>query len=172
MSSCPATLAESFLDSLAQDPLLLVLVGAAAAVVVFLAFLRRGPRRAAETAHPPSSSRELEGLMDELEQVAEALSARFDAQAARLETLIREAEAKTRSLEGALGRAKAGQILEEARSMGGDGHESGLAALSRHREIYEMADAGRPAAEIAQNLRRPEGEVALILALRGAGGIS
>jgi hypothetical protein len=89
-----------------------------------------------------------------------------------LETLIREAETRTRLLEAALGRARAGELMAGVSAGGGEGHESGLAALSRHREIYEMADAGRPAAEIAQNLRRPEGEVALILALRGAGGIS
>ncbi len=37
----------------------------------------------------------------------------------------------------------------------------------RHAEIYVLADQGRSSREIAHQLRRPDGEVELILALRG-----
>mgnify|MGYP006193100629 CR=1 FL=1 len=56
-------------------------------------------------------------------------------------------------------------LIQAGRS--GEPAESGLAALARHREIYDMADNGIPANVIAQKLRRPCGEVELILALRG-----
>ncbi len=37
----------------------------------------------------------------------------------------------------------------------------------RHAEVYMLADQGRSSRQIAQQLQRPEGEVELILALRG-----
>jgi hypothetical protein len=37
---------------------------------------------------------------------------------------------------------------------------------ARHAGVYELADAGMPAGQIAQRLARPSGEIELILALR------
>jgi hypothetical protein len=101
------------------------------------------------------------------------MSSRFEAQAARMEGLISEAEARARSLESSMAKSQAGDLVGRIMAgVPGERHDSGLAALARHHEIYELADAGESAPKIAQKLRRPEGEVELILALRGSGGIS
>ena len=180
MSPCPAILAETTAGASLDDPILLVALGVGIAALVYFLVMRRSARAAGSA--PKSStgpqrvddaaSRQLEGLLDELERVAGAMSARFESQTARLEALIREADERARNLESALAASRAGDLAGRIMKEGTSDQDCGLAALARHREIYELADAGQSAPRIAQKLRRPEGEVELILALRGRGGIS
>lgn len=174
----PAILAESTTGAL--DPVTLLALGVGLAMLIYLLVLKRSSRGAGRPKAPSrnvqpddqAAQHHLEGLLDELERMASVMSARFDDQAKRLEALIHEADERTRALEASLAASRAGDLAGRILAGSPPGHDSGLAALARHREIYELADAGQSAPRIAQKLRRPEGEVELILALRGRGGIS
>ena len=175
-------------SGLLSDPASLVAIGGCALVVVYFLFMRqkaltnsRGPAAVpGRVAARPSAEREVQALLSELEEMARDLSGQFDARATRLEALIREADQKTCALNAAVARARVvgvagvgvGQMADRLIAQtSSEGHESGLAALTRHREIYQLADSGDTAPAIAQKLSRPAGEVELILALRDSGGI-
>ncbi len=179
MSHCLLAIApSSSLASILSDPLVLLALGVGLAVVFYILVLRRTAKSPAQRPGPPAAGRrslaerEIEVLLDELEHMASAVSQRFNAQSQRLETLIREAQQATAALEATMARARAAPLASRIMSQSPDtGHDSGLAALARHTEIYELADAGESAPAIAQKLQRPAGEIELILALR-SGGIS
>lgn len=166
-----------------DDPIALVALAGGVLMLVYFMILRprarkgRGdplavmPSERSSLAGERAAERQMQSLLVELEQMARQMSAQLDTKAARLEALIRDAESKTAALNAALARAKAERISNSliAGTLGPE-HESGLAALARHRDIYDLADAGESAQAIAQKLRRPAGEVELILALRSTGG--
>lgn len=163
------------------DPLVLLAVGVGILLTIYLWARRRQtpagvlPARAhahanaavaaGEALLPPS----MQALRSELEAAVQRASAQIDDRIERLEALMRQADVKLAALSAALARAKAEQITQRLVSGAAGLEESGLGALSRHNEIYVLADAGRSAREIAQELSRPSGEVELILALRGSG---
>lgn len=100
-------------------------------------------------------------LLVELEQMARQMTAQLETRAVKLETLIREADEK----------------IAVFRSLGGSSASSGSSAIiekpplsldpdPRHAEVYQLADQGIPARQIARQLGRPNGEIELILALR------
>lgn len=159
------------------DPLVLLALGAAGLLVLYVV-IKRGARRGGRPAGPGQATesesarqqRRMQALLAELDQAARQMSAQVEAKAARLEALVRQADEKTAALNGALAQARARHLTQELISGAHNaGEESGLAALSRHREIYDLADAGQSAQAIAAKLSRPSGEVELILALRGSG---
>jgi hypothetical protein len=92
-----------------------------------------------------------------------------------LEALLREADEKIallRSLGGGASGAPHG-VLIEAKLLESDavpmrGTEERISAVDpRHAEVYDLADGGQSAQDIARQTGRPRGEVELILALRG-----
>jgi len=116
--------------------------------------------------------RDMNGLMVEMLDTARQMTAQLDTRAARLEVLMKEADARLAALKAATGSTAAGPTFTSSDSAA---PASSLAAVPppqetppdpRHAEVYLMADQGRSPQEIARKLNRPNGEVELILALR------
>jgi hypothetical protein len=104
-------------------------------------------------------------LLVELEQMARQMTAQLDTRSRKLELLIKEADQKIAVLQGA---AQLTAMMTDGSAPGEPAPELPILPLpdSRHAEVYELADAGQSARQIAQQLGRPHGEIELILALR------
>lgn len=181
-----------------QDPVTVIAIGMGGFVLVYLMFLRpraKNARRRDPLATPPSvrqslaseraTERAMQSLVIELEKMSRQIGAQLDTKAAKLEVLIGQADERIAQL-NRLGRrdenlgfanisaVRASELatrLTDGLIAGRIGAEaSGLAALAKHREIYDLADNGQDVAAIAGKLHRPKGEVELILALRASGG--
>lgn len=143
-------------------------------LTIFYAVMRPFRRKKDPLARPPSNlagqravEREMSNLLMELSEMARQVSAQLDTRAAKLELLIKEADEKIAALRSVGSRPGLSDI---------DGARTALEMMAlkraeptvdpRNAEIYALADQGRSSREIAQQLRRPEGEVELILALR------
>jgi len=144
---------------------------AVAAATILYAVLRPW-RRKKDPLSKSSSSLSLSGqrgvekqmteLLVELEQMARQMTAQLDTRAARLEALIREADEKIAQLQDAgNGVSAPGRSIEASSAVL-------LPSLPdpRHAPVYELADQGLSAWQIARQLNRPNGEIELILALR------
>jgi hypothetical protein len=135
----------------------------ALAMLIASYLLMRPKKRKDPLNRPPSSSlsqergieRQMQGLLVELTQMAQQISAQLDTRSAKLEALIREADEKIRQL-SVLRNPDAAATIERAPEK----------QDQRYMEIYAMADKGAAVTEIAQKLDRPAGEIELILALR------
>ena len=101
--------------------------------------------------------RQMESLLVELNNMARQISAQLDTRAAKLETLLKEADEKI----SRLAREPATPL-----AIGRDLPPLAPEEDSRHVAIYQLADSGLSAGQIAQRLARPNGEIELILALR------
>jgi hypothetical protein len=120
---------------------------------------------------PPSSSlaqqraveRQMSDLLVELAEMTRQLNAQIDTRAAKLELLLREADDKLAALRRAIG----GNVSSVV-SLSPSPDATDAEVDPRHVEVYTLADQGRSPVEIAHHLRRPYGEVELILALRPA----
>jgi hypothetical protein len=126
--------------------------------------------------------RDMGGLMVQMLETARHMAAQLDTRAARLEVLMKEADAKLAALKTAAATAPAriatsepSSAVDEARADRADDADEAPVAPQvkpetppdpRHGEIYALADQGRSSGEIARQLNRPNGEVELILALR------
>ena len=149
-----------------------------AAVLTILYAVMRPMRRRKDplTRRSPVSlagQREVEkqmtDLIVELEKMARQMTAQLDTRAARLEALLYEADqriATLRTLEEAAAGADKLRPAPAAEAVASDAEEM---PDPRHAEIYELAQNGQSAHQIAQQLGRPYGEIELILALRGHG---
>ncbi len=123
----------------------------------------------------------------EMHDIARELSARLDNKIRLLETLLREAQAQEGRLAALLERAEAvgggpprpsevvpaSQPASESSECGetaptANRDESSFTVRRRHSDIYNLADEGKSALEIAGMLHQPLGEVELILGLRKA----
>lgn len=181
-----------------EDPVTVIAIGVGGFFLVYLMYLRpkaKKARRRDPLATPPSvrqslaseraTERAMQSLVIELEQMSRQIGAQLDTKAAKLEVLIGQADKRIDELKRLGERHDSAEIsnvsavraselatrLTDGLIAGRVGAEaSGLAALAKHREIYELADSGENAAAIAGKLRRPKGEVELILALRASGG--
>ncbi len=157
--------------------------------------LSRAPKQVAtatDLARHRATERQLESLLVDLEQMSRQISAQLDTRAARLEALLAEADEKIAALDRAAGRGD-GNGLNHGSHRPLHGVEVRGVATSpmslyaagppvgpepsnlapppdgvdrTTAKIYAMADEGRPAAQIAHDIHRPQGEVELILALR------
>jgi hypothetical protein len=111
--------------------------------------------------------REMQNLLVELSEMARQITAQIDTRSAKLDALIREADDKIAEL----------RALEQGSSHAGvhsvDSYRlpTSPAVMSnedpRHADVYRLADQGKSSPQIAAELNRPNGEVELILALRG-----
>jgi hypothetical protein len=93
----------------------------------------------------------------DLQELTERLAAELDARADRLERLIAEADSKLAALERATSRVPEVHIKPFPVREQSD---------RPFAEIYELADQGLSAVEIARRTNRPTGQVELILNLR------
>ena len=105
--------------------------------------------------------KQMSELLVELEQMARQMTAQLDTRAAKLELLLKEADERIALLQsgGAPTLRIDSHLVAPAPSI--PNIETG-----RHAEVYELADQGLNAHEIARQLDRPYGEIELILALR------
>ena len=150
-------------------------VVAAAVLTIIYAVMRPSRRRkdplAGQKTLALSNQREIEkqmtDLIVELEKMARQMTAQLDTRAARLEALLREADDRIAALR-ALPQPAAGSIKPSlSLTAEHDASEPEDLPDPRHAEIYELAQNGHSAHQIAQQLGRPYGEIELILALRG-----
>jgi hypothetical protein len=181
-------------DSSARDPAttwIAIAIGVITIVYVVLVKPLRAKKNKDPLARPPAESglarqrgieREMSSLLVELSDMSRQMTAQLDTRAAKLETLIQEADEKIatlRALSG--GDCRIEGVLAEAKSREPGSlalPDAGVGRLSfadptpmdpRHAEVYDLADEGQSAQEIARHTGRPRGEVELILALRGRG---
>ena len=152
-------------DDLLQQLLWPAVIAAAGCLVLAMTWRRRPHRQRRPADREQVRERfeqranvrdDMNSLLVELEEFARAMNAQIETKSAKLEVLIRQADQRAERLEALL---KA------------DSHPTADAKPPedpRHRQIYELADAGRSAQQIAQTLKRNIGEIELILALRPA----
>jgi hypothetical protein len=145
------------------------LVGLGAFGLFYLAVMRPMMRRKDPLEKPPafaslsqqrSVERQMQNLLVELSEMARQITAQLDTRAAKLESLIKEADEKIAAMRSQNNGASETHIappLSPAMEEMPD---------PRHAEVYALADQGRDAGDIAAKLGRPRGEVELILALR------
>ena len=120
---------------------------------------------------------DLEQVMVEIEQMSRRVGSQLDAQAARLEALIAEADRRIAKLKS----SETSASIPIRATSGGAGHdhqadhvarpaqvsvEKSLPADPLSRQVYALADRGMKAEAIAQELQEHIGKVELILALR------
>jgi hypothetical protein len=101
--------------------------------------------------------KQMEALLVELSDMARQISAQLDTRSAKLELLLKEADEKI---------ARLGREPATPMTIGRDLPPMVPEEDSRHMAIYQLADSGLSAGQIAQRLARPNGEIELILALR------
>ena len=109
--------------------------------------------------------RQMESLLVELSQMARQLTAQLDTRATKLELLIREADEKIAALKGDSS-VSSPPPSDQRPETAPAATEPASDGDPRHAEVYELADAGLAAPQIAQKLGQPTGEIELILALR------
>jgi len=147
-----------------------------ALVIVYFFFMRqrqsKDPLSRPGGVPRPSLSRQrdvekqMESLLVELSEMARQITAQLDTRAAKLEALIKEADEKIAAMYPARRGEPPTPALagrDVARKSSDDPQPTDD---PRHSAVYDLADAGLSAGQIAQRLSRPSGEVELILALR------
>lgn len=150
-----------------------VLICAAALTVLYIVMRPFKKNRKDPLKHPTNLSlagqreveRQMTELLVELEQMSRQMTAQLDTRAKKLELLIKEADQKIALLQGS---AQHIPTQADASMPSETAPEAPALALpdARHSEVYELADSGQSARQIAQELGRPQGEIELILALR------
>ena len=157
-------------------------IGIGVATIVYVAFIRPLGKKKKEDplSRPPglarqrSVEREMSNLLVELSEMARQMTGQLDTRAARLEALLREADEKIATLRSLQpGGGPPHGVLVEAKLLEADAvpmrtaEDASVAVDPRHAEVYDLADEGQSAQEIARQTGRPRGEIELILALRG-----
>jgi hypothetical protein len=128
--------------------------------------LERGPAQGS-MAQQRAVERQMQNLLVDLNEMARQIGAQLDTRAARLEALIREADAKIAQLRGAGPHGSSDHATPDHASSPETIASAPVSVASpHHAEVYALADEGRGAKEIAATLNRPSGEIELILALR------
>jgi len=157
-------------------------IGIGVATIVYVAFIRPLGKKKKEDplSRPPglarqrSVERDMSNLLVELSEMARQMTGQLDTRAARLEALLREADEKIATLRSLQpGGGPPHGVLVEAKLLEADAvpmrtaEDASVAVDPRHAEVYDLADEGQSAQEIARQTGRPRGEIELILALRG-----
>ena len=167
-------------------------IGIGVLTIVYVAFIRPITRKKKEEDRPArtgragaeptlarqrSVEREMGNLLVELSEMSRQMTGQLDTRAAKLEALLREADEKIallRSLGAGTGGGPGPQgVLIEAKLLESDAFpmreaENPIPPVDpRHAEVYDLADEGQSAQDIARQTGRPRGEIELILALRG-----
>lgn len=119
--------------------------------------------------------RQMSDLLVELSEMARKVTGQLDTRSRKLEMLIEDADRKIEELKRLTGDRQTAPASSSSR--GEERAREGRLPASappadepmlnaRYSAIYDLADQGRTAQEIAHELDRPQGEVELILALR------
>lgn len=169
----------------------LLLAAAVLAGFIFMRMLRRTTpsdgtprqyRREIEAAAGQQAAirRDLEALLIELDKLSRDVGGQIETRFARLERIIADADKRIAALRILLDAAKsAGATLNVPEQVapsgtptapGNPGHATAATIEARTRRIYELADQGMTADQIARQLDQHAGEVELILNLRDATG--
>lgn len=168
-------------------PLALLAVGVALIAFSFLAGRRKGlrladwlapSRRGARSGARAEDRAELEATVRDVRALAEELARMTDERAERLQALIAAADERISALgspakpaarsAGALRERLAALRAETEPDSGPTPIGAAMPTDPLTRRIYELADGGASAREIATRLDEPIGKVELILALRSA----
>src|SRR5688572_15366635 len=161
-------------------------IGIGVLTIVYVAFIRPLTRKKKDKdpltraapdpglARQRSVEREMGNLLVELSEMSRQMTGQLDTRAAKLEALLREADEKIAMLRsmGSGGGGPHGVLIEakllEADAVTMRGADDPIPPVDpRHAEVYDLADEGQSAQDIARQTGRPRGEVELILALRG-----
>jgi len=114
--------------------------------------------------------RDGEEVMIELDRVARQVHGQLDTRFAKLEAVIRDADARIEKLERlmrkAADRPTLDITLDEARP--DELEPAPVMESGPHADVYRLADAGMDRVQIAEETGKTNGEVELILALRKA----
>jgi hypothetical protein len=140
----------------------------AAVLTIVYAVMRPMRKRKDPLSSSPSmalsTQREIERQMTELlvemEKMARQMTAQLDTRATKLNLLIKEADEKLAALRTAtagIGNSTPPYSPPPPMQLSDE----------RHQEVYDLAEQGHPPRQIARLLDRPQGEIELILALRG-----
>jgi hypothetical protein len=113
--------------------------------------------------------KQMTDLIVELEKMARQMTSQLDTRAAKLEILLRDADERIETLRSLAAAAPSNGGTRGLKLAGASVVVDDVEEIPdpRHNEIYELAQNGHSAHQIAQRLGRPYGEVELILALRG-----
>ncbi len=118
------------------------------------------------------TKRDLEAVMLELDQLSRQTMGRLDTKFAKLEAVIRDADERIATLTRLLRDPGNDPPLdltvadEEPASVRKTPAEPNTSVEPRHAAVYQLADAGLSALDIARELDRTTGEIELILSLR------
>lgn len=166
--------------SLESLPMLLMAAGVILLVVVLMGHLRKNIQRRSQTAHlepkeriqavreeAQTSSSFLEKRTAHAEEVVRELTAMLDNRSEKLEILIQHADERIERLERLTAEAE-GRMTPRHTAPSQPASETSYANDSLKQQIYDLADQGQKAMEIAQRLGQHTGKVELILALRRA----
>jgi hypothetical protein len=121
--------------------------------------------------------RQMSDLLVELSEMARKVTAQLDTRSRKLEMLIEDADRKIEELKRLTGEKQSSSAAAAASRWDEGAREGNRRSAAppaseepmlnaRYSAIYDLADQGRTAQEIAHELDRPQGEVELILALR------
>jgi DNA-binding protein H-NS len=113
-----------------------------------------------------SVERQMQNVLVELAEMSRQITAQLDTRSAKLEALLREADQKLAALRQAVQQSNSSETLASPDHSANPAPPPQQAADPQTVEVYTLADQGRTAREIAQQLDRPSGEIELILALR------
>ena len=161
-----------------------VILGIAAVFIVYV-MMRLTKRKKKDTPFPTrslaqqrSTERHYETLLVELNDMSRQITAQLDTRAARLETILRDADERIARLEALNAQPPAKPdfamppqptIAPVVEAPIFKTQDEWPAVPNEHAEICRMADDGQSVASIAGALGRPSGEIELILALRPKG---
>lgn len=156
----------------------LATAGIVLGITIIVLQVRSDRRRASSYSRPREPDPDagpLHGVMRDAEELIDRLAARADAQAQRLESLIARAESAERRLAEQQTRITsapqpptrpAANPQPKLKPPPRRAIPEETAAEAEHADVYELADRGLAAPEIARRLGQPQGEVELILSLR------
>ena len=168
-----------------DDPTAYVAMLLGGLVVIYLAVLRPMMRKRKDPLERPTArtglaqqravERDMQHLLVEYEKMIRNMTAGLDTRAAKLETLIREADEKLAALRAANAAAVQGTNGSSPAPPAAFGPlfspasaEGGTSATSDPRvaEIYALADQGLSVRDVARRVGIPHGEIELMLNVR------
>lgn len=171
---------------LTENPVAIIAIGVGMLALLYVLVLRpkgkAAKRRPDPLKTPPgqrrsglaaerSAERQMQSLVLDLEKLAREIGGQLDTKAAKLEALLARADAAAERLQATtptVAQTKAATLVDAVAAGKSGAADSGLAALDHHRQIYDLSDAGESLDAISRKVKRPAGEVELILALRGS----
>ena len=163
----------SLLSEMPKDPTSWLALLVAVAAIAFVMFrnkkkksdpLERAPKMS--LSQERAVERQMQNLLVELSEMARKISAQLDSRAAKLEILIKDADQRLAELKRMQATSKDSIIAQPMEEEAPNIAPPPIEVDPRHMEIYQLADAGQSAQDIAAKLDRPKGEIELILALR------